>query len=177
MVKKTLIAVATLATLAILMSFQWPAKLQKKIDKTVLKTYEIPAADYVPVEITEGEDQVTNSKINGHLFKVMSEEVMKGYVYVQQAPSMKDVFDYAVLFDADLNVINAKVLIYREQHGRQIGARRWLKQFFGMTTADTPELGVNVDGISGATISVTSMTNAMADVLSSLRYLQSVGKI
>lgn len=162
---------------ALLLSFEWPSKLQKKIDKAVIKTYQIESPIYKPVDIAIGEDEVTASSLKGHLFKVMSADLHVGYVYVDEAPSMKDVFDYAVLLDTDIKVVNAKVLIYREQHGRQIGTRRWLKQFMGMSVEDKPELGVNVDGISGATISATSMTKAMADILSSLRYLKSIGKV
>lgn len=162
---------------ALLLSFQWPSKLQKKIDKAVIKTFQIESPTYMPVDIAVGEDEVTASNLKGHLFKVMSADQHVGYVYVDEAPSMKDVFDYAVLLDTDIKVVNAKVLIYREQHGRQIGTRRWLKQFMGMGVDDKPELGVNVDGISGATISATSMTKAMSDILSSLRYLKSIGKV
>ena len=90
---------------------------------------------------------------------------------------MKNVFDYAILLSEDLEIVNTKVLIYREKHGRQIGMKRWLKQFFGMTSKDRPTLGDNVDGISGATISATSMTNSVREVLSTIEYLKSHDKI
>ena len=85
---------------------------------------------------------------------------------------MKNVFDYALVFDSDLRTIKAKVLIYREKHGRQIGTPRWLNQFNDLGLDDKPELGVNIDGISGATISVKSMTDSVREVLETVRYLR-----
>ena len=89
--------------------------------------------------------------------------------------SPENVFDYIVVFNTDLILEKAKVLIYREQHGRQIGTVRWLSQFKGMDVADRPELGKEVDGISGATISAKSMTNAVHDLLVALEDVKSKG--
>lgn len=38
-------------------------------------------------------------------------------------------------------------------HGQQIGSQRWLKQFIGKTKNDNLEIGKDISGISGATIS------------------------
>ena len=88
---------------------------------------------------------------------------------------MKNVFDYAVVLSPDLEIVNTKVLIYREQHGRQIGAKRWLQQFFNMDTTNRPVLGKDIDGITGATISATSMTKAVHNLLVDIDYLKSQG--
>lgn len=90
------------------------------------------------------------------------------YMYWGQAPSMKNIFDYTLLLDEDWTILKAKVLIYREQHGRQIGAARWLKQFEGYSVRNYSQLPEGVDGISGATISTTSMIKAVQRVLKDL---------
>ena len=77
-----------------------------------------------------------------------------------------------VLFDTGLNVRKAKVLIYREDYGNEIGSKRWLKQFIGKTGADNLKYDVNVDAISGATISANSMTFAMNNLLQSITILK-----
>ncbi len=86
---------------------------------------------------------------------------------------MKDVFDYLIIVDPELQILKSKVLIYREQHGQQIGSQRWLKQFVGMTSDSRPQLGKNIQAISGATISATSMTQATQNALDQLNYLKS----
>ena len=160
-----------------LTSFSWPTKLDKKVRTTVSKTFKVESYNLEAVRVSTTIEDNTERKINDCLFAVKTEETLMGYVYVGEAPSMKNVFDYAILFSPELTVINAKILIYREKHGRQIGMKRWLKQFFGLTPADQPSLGENVDGISGATISATSMTDAVREVLATIHYLDSHNRI
>jgi len=78
-----------------------------------------------------------------------------------------------VLLDAELIVVNTKVLVYREDYGGEIGSKRWLKQFVGKTQNDDLRYGDNIMAISGATISVRSMTAAMNNLLQSLKILHS----
>src|SRR5690606_3948131 len=120
---------------------------------------------------------VTRKMDTNSFFDVFSGQKKVGYAYINQAASMKNVFDYIVMFDLNFTVKKAKVLIYREQHGAQIGTVRWLSQFEGMTLQDKPQLGTTVDGISGATISTTSMTEAVASILEDLSTLKSKGII
>lgn len=150
----------------------WSARLKEKITKAVKHTYQVEDFKLIEIIIGEGLENRTKSNLSESLFSVESNSESKGFIYVSKAASMKNVFDYIVLFDNDYKIIKTKVLIYREQHGRQIGARRWLKQFDGMTANDSPKLGVEIDGISGATISATNMTNAIRELLSSVSLLQ-----
>lgn len=83
------------------------------------------------------------------------------YVLFNQAPSMKNIFDYACIIDEEGMVRKVKVLIYRESHGRQIGSLRWLNQFVDHRISEYKSEDVNVDGISEATISVNSMRDAV----------------
>ena len=64
------------------------------------------------------------------------------------------------------------MLVYREEYGGEIGSKRWLKQFVG-TAASGKKLEYNEDiiPISGATISVQSMTRAINDLLKSIALL------
>ena len=106
-----------------------------------------------------------------NLFKITSKKTILGYAYLSQAPSKTAQFDYLVLLDTDLIVLKSKVLIYREEYGGEIGSSRWLKQFIGKKGGDELNYGDNIVAISGATISVRSMTNAMNDLLESLKIL------
>ena len=68
--------------------------------------------------------------------------------------------------------MKSKVLIYREEYGGEIGSKRWLKQFNGKSGESEIKFPQDITPISGATISVRSMTNAINDVLQSIRTLQ-----
>jgi major membrane immunogen (membrane-anchored lipoprotein) len=66
--------------------------------------------------------------------------------------------------------------VYREDYGSEIGSKRWLKQFLNKTPEDRFVYRQNIAAISGATISVKSMTNAMNNLMISLASWQNNGK-
>lgn len=82
---------------------------------------------------------------------------------------------YLVVLDSDLKIVKTKVLIYREEYGGEIGSKRWLRQFIGKTKDSEFRYGDNIDAIAGATISVRSMTNAMNDLMASIKILSKKG--
>ena len=97
---------------------------------------------------------------NGTLYEVAGKT---DKVYIGYSPSKFDDFDYMVLFDSNNKVKLVRVLIYRENYGGEIGSKRWLKQFIGMTEPKS-----YVDAISGATISVNSMKYSINKLIKSL---------
>ncbi|MDA0331160.1 MAG: FMN-binding protein [Bacteroidetes bacterium] len=109
------------------------------------------------------------------LIKTNNEKI--GYAYLGTAPSQTKYFDYIVLFDKDLVIQSIKILVYREDYGGEIGSKRWLNQFIGKTFFDKFIYRKNVAAISGATISVNSMTDAVNDILSYLKSLKNKGVI
>ena len=148
-------------------------RLQEKINSAVTGTYEVTDFTMNWVDITPELNQKTPSELGGdNLFEVVSQGKSLGYVYVGVAPSLKKTFDYVVLFDADMSIKKSKILIYREDHGRQVGSQRWLKQFIGRKSGETLVYGKDIDGISGATVSAKSMTLAVSQVLESMEILK-----
>lgn len=148
-------------------------KLQEKIDNAIQTTFEVEDFSLQLIEVTSDLDQQTPSALGGeNLFKIESDGTLLGYVYVGNAPSLKKTFDYVVLLTPDLAVKKSKILIYREDHGRQVGSQRWLKQFIGRKSGEKLIYGEDIDGISGATVSAKSMTLAVSNVLESIKVLQ-----
>ena len=121
----------------------------------------------------DGKKTVAEKIVYDAIEKIKSKTKTIGYAYVSKAPSKTDEFDYLVLLDTDLIVKKAKILVYREDYGGEIGSKRWLQQFIGKTQNDELRYNDTVVAISGATISVRSMTNAMNDLLKSLKILHS----
>ncbi|MGB5420009.1 FMN-binding protein [Algibacter sp.] len=157
----------------ILMSFGLPQNIQKKVDKEIEKTYGIETFNFTEVKIASEVAKDLPSKFeSNNFFKIDDKGNLLGYAYLSKAPSKTAQFDYLVLLDKDLIVLKSKVLIYREEYGGEIGSTRWLKQFIGKKGGDEVKHGENIVAISGATISVRSMTNAMNDLLKSLKILQ-----
>jgi Na+-translocating ferredoxin:NAD+ oxidoreductase RnfG subunit len=157
----------------VLMSFGLPKNIQKKVDKEIVKTFGVETFNFTEVKIDGEISKNLPSKFEeNNFFKIEANNTLLGYAYVSQAPSKTAQFDYLVLLDKDLIVLKSKILIYREEYGGEIGSTRWLKQFIGKKSGDQLKHGENIMAISGATISVRSMTDAMNDLLKSLRILQ-----
>ncbi|NNM22479.1 MAG: FMN-binding protein [Flavobacteriaceae bacterium] len=159
--------------------FSVPEKVTKKADKVMSKFYETESLSKEFILISEDANEATSSDFGlENFFKIYDADRFLGYGYIGNAPSKTATFDYLVLFDPDFIITTSKVLIYREEYGGEIGSRRWLKQFSGKT-AGTPELKYNEDiiPISGATISVRSMTRAMNDLLQSIALLQQLNQL
>jgi len=156
-----------------LLGFGLPKKVEKKVVKVVEKTFEVTDISFQSITIDPELNKTLPSKISEENFNgIYKNDELLGYVFIDQAPSKTAKFDYLVIFNQKLEVMNSKVLVYREEYGGEIGSKRWLKQFLGMTGSDRVDHESNIDGISGATISVRSMTNAMDDLLQTIGMLQ-----
>lgn len=166
--------VSILFIVFIMMSFGLPKNIQKKVDKEIKDVFSIENFSFTNVTLTSNITKDLPSKFGeNNLFKIEENNILLGYAYVSKAPSKTDEFDFLVLLDKDLIVLKTKVLVYREDYGGEIGSKRWLKQFIGKTENDDLRYGDNIVAISGATISVRSMTNAMNNFLQSLKILHS----
>ncbi|HPE75156.1 MAG TPA: FMN-binding protein [Draconibacterium sp.] len=67
-------------------------------------------------------------------------------------------FDYYIFFDAAKTVKQVEVYNYAATHGYEITAKGWLKQFVGFAGKDTLLVNKDIDGITGATVSVYAIT-------------------
>lgn len=156
----------------VLLSFSLPRNLDKKVQKEVTKVFDIETFEMKVVEVPSSLNAQLPTSVNGGKLNALSKGGKRfGYVFVDQAPSKTAKFDYLVIFDENLQVVHSKVLVYREEYGGEIGSRRWLRQFEGLNGNDRVSLKTNIDAISGATISVRSMTNAMDKLLQTIGIL------
>ena len=161
-----------LIAIFISLSFGLPKNIQKKVDKEIRDTFNLETFNFSSYAIDQKIAKNLPSKFGVDNFFKIEKGSFLGYAYVAQAPSKTAQFDYLVLLDKDLVVVKTKVLIYREDYGGEIGSTRWLKQFIGKSGNDELVYGDNIMAISGATISVRSMTSAMNNLLESLKILQ-----
>ncbi len=150
-----------------------PKGVMAKVEKATIAIYGSGKLNITPTEVPiEVRKEFDLDLSNDRLLMVKNEDSTLGHIYVGEASSMKNVFDYAIFFDANLTIKKSKVLIYRENYGRQIGSQRWLKQFIGKKIGDSIEYGQDIDAIVGATISASSMTRSTANVLKTMKLLR-----
>jgi len=80
------------------------------------------------------------------------------FIIFDEAASKVDTFIYMVIFKPDGVIDNVSVLLYKENYGGEIASKRFLKQFEGKSAGLNMEYKQDIDGISGATISVQAIT-------------------
>ncbi len=169
--KKTLLFLLIIISIGLL-SFQLPKNIQKKVDKEIKIAFEIKEFLLASIQISDSLNSQLKTKISDkNFYKIISNKNVIGYAFVDKAPSRDNVFDYLVLFDKDLIIVKAKVLIYREDYGGEIGSKRWLKQFIGKTKEDYLIYEKDIMAISGATISANAMTIAVNKLLETIAIL------
>lgn len=143
-----------------------PDYLTKKMEKCLTKLFD----KNVEYRAVETDDLYA---INHQVYTVHQGDSLSGYSILSRGlgckiggcdkPSTTDTvtfeqFYYMTAFDANKKVKRVRVLEYTSDHGYQIGGRGWLKQF---ENGDHFTVGENIDAISGATISVKSITNGI----------------
>jgi len=147
--------------------------INKQVDKEIKSAFEIE--NYVTeLKIIDSElkSELSSDFWNNNFYEIKNEQELVGYAYIGEGFGKTDNFEYLLLFDVNLIIVKSKVLKYREDYGGEIGSKRWLKQFIGKSSKDKLLYGENIAAISGATLSVKSMTNSVNKVLESIAILQ-----
>ena len=89
-----------------------------------------------------------------HILK--QEDDLLGYLISTRAIGRYDYFDYLLAFDPDFSVLGITVTVYRSTHGAAICQKKWLSQFEAYAGGEL-SYGKDIDALSGATISATSL--------------------
>jgi len=155
-----------------LMSFQLPKNIKKKVDKEVKQLFSVEEYLMEPILVSDEMNVKLKTKIHkDNLFEIKIDSTQLGYAYIGKVFGKVDYFDYLVVFDKDLIIVKAKILVYREDYGGEIGSKRWLKQFIGKTKEDKLIYKKDIIAISGATISANAMTVAVNNLLETITVL------
>ena len=146
----------------------WPDRTIKEVKIATDKSYELELF----FEDNQVNELVENGKTVGYML------FRRGYgcqiggcgsgAYADGATCSADggtyeTFDYVVFFDTDLTVLKMNVVDYPGDYGYEICGKNWLKQFIGYQGKKL-QYKSDIDGISGATISASSITSDIQDV-------------
>jgi Na+-translocating ferredoxin:NAD+ oxidoreductase RnfG subunit len=153
-------------------SFTISKRVEALIEKEVKSVFDISLYKKellkVPFEVNETLPQKIS---DSNFYKIYNNQQLLGYYYLGQAYGKADYFDFIVIFDKDLIVSKVKILIYREDHGAEVGSKRWLNQFRGREKGENLAYQKDIAAISGATISAKSMTGEINKLLKTVQIL------
>ena len=107
-------------------------------------------------------------KFPEHSFEVYIGEsgaTIDGYVMVQNTIGKHKAMTYMVGVDKKGRVLNVELLVFREARGSEIRTKRFNVQYEGKTVLDPVRINRDIINISGATMSVRSMSAGVKRVL------------
>jgi hypothetical protein len=84
---------------------------------------------------------------------------------------------FLVATDTSDHLKDIDILVYREPYGGEVAYESWRRQFRGKTAQDTLDVGRQIRGISGATISVNAVTAGVRRALADLTTWHRTGAI
>ena len=88
-----------------------------------------------------------------------------GYALIQNTIGKHKPMTYMVGVDPIGHVLNVELLVFRESRGSEVRTKRFNVQYEGKTVSDPVKLNKDIINISGATMSVRSMTAGVKRVL------------
>ena len=145
--------------------------IEKRINKNLNKYFEKEGFNKKTITV---HDSILNNT-NSYFFRVDNHSKSRGaYMVITIANGCKvggcdvehkvdeefEQFWVYSLYSSEAELLELKILDYQSEHGYEITSKWWLKQFVKHQN-ETYRYGKNIDGISGATISIKSMIREM----------------
>lgn len=137
------------------------------------------------VTITEDQKRLIEERIGWHFpettfdcFIGTTNGKVDGWAFIQNTIGKHKPMTYMVGINPQGEVTNVEILVYRESRGSEVSKKRFNYQYQGKTVYDPIRINRDVINISGATMSVRSMSAGVkrALVLAEELYLKPEGK-
>lgn len=158
----------------------------KSLQKELQKVSGTDKPEWKEIEVPES--LLASNTVPGKFLKLSGNAVeLNKYVYVGRVNSCRqggcsnstqslnvetsEYFDYLIVFDSATKVQLVKVYNYQATHGQEMTNKGWLKQFQGYDGTRPLTVGKSIDAISGATVSVFSITD---DIQEKTRLLKKI---
>jgi hypothetical protein len=147
-----------------------------------------PESDHIRSEviiITENQKQLIEERIGWHFpettfdcFIGETKGKVDGWAFIQHTIGKHKPMTYMVGVDDQGEVFGIEVLVYRESRGSEVRKKRFNYQYEGKTAYDPIRINRDIINISGATMSVRSMSAGIKRVLVLAEefYLKPMGK-
>jgi Na+-translocating ferredoxin:NAD+ oxidoreductase RnfG subunit len=96
-----------------------------------------------------------------YLWLICDSDSISGFAILDNVYGKSMPITFLTIFDYSGSITLVDIIRYREPFGGAIASRNWLDQFIGKNSEDNFTFGKNIDSITGATISVGSVTKGI----------------
>jgi transcriptional regulator of nitric oxide reductase len=111
------------------------------------------------------------------VLRVARGDSLLGFAQVRNVRGKEQPITFLVAIDPTDHLKDVDVLVYREPYGGEVAYEPWRKQFRGRTAAEPLQVGHEIRGISGATISVNAVTAGVRQALAELTRWHQAGQL
>ena len=101
---------------------------------------------------------------NLYYWEITNEDSTLAYAFLDNVIGKSMPITFVVIINQKGEIMASHVVKYREAYGGEIGNMKWLSQFNKLTDSSKYIVGKNIDGISGATISVNSLSKGIQKI-------------
>jgi len=98
---------------------------------------------------------------NVNLWTVTDKDSLTYYAILDNVIGKTMPITFLCVFNDSAMVEHSSIIKYREPYGGEVGSRKWLNQFASYTDSSSYKVGKDISGISGATLSVNSVTKGI----------------
>jgi len=126
-----------------------PPEVSKKFEKEFSKHFDSDRINKKEIKNLSNDTDL--------FFTVYDGELSVGFVVLTSGKGRFDKFDFMIIYSKEFEIELIKVLVYRSDYGAEITAKRWLSQFYSKQK-DSLKYGSDIQAISGATVSASSLT-------------------
>ncbi len=107
-----------------------------------------------------------------YVWKISDTDSLKGYAVLDNVYGKSMPITFLVILNDKGEIKKTLVIKYREAYGGQISSTKWLRQFNSKDKNSNYNIGKDIDGISGATISVNALSKGIKKLVLLFPYIQ-----
>lgn len=162
-----------LLVLLVVPFFSYPQEIKTETEKSIKRILgEHVSFNYekfvIPASIKKEIESASKQKFYAdhiYLYKIYNDNHLKAVAFLDNVYGKSLPITFLVVLDLSGNIIGTEIIKYREPYGGAVQNENWEKQFVGKKSDSDLNVGEDIDAISGATISVNSVTRGIKKIL------------
>lgn len=100
-----------------------------------------------------------------YIYKITSAGKTSAYAFIDNVNGKAMPITFLVILDTSGKIISTGIIKYREAYGGGVQQENWNKQFAGKDKNASFKVGEDINSITGATISVNSVTSGIKKII------------
>ena len=96
-----------------------------------------------------------------NVWKIQISDSTYNYAILDNVKGKSMPITFLTIFNSNKQLTNTSIIKYREAYGGEVGSKSWLSQFINYSDTSNYKIGNGISGISGATISVHSVSKGI----------------